>query len=213
MTRYPVAWRMTLNNCLHRASRRVSFHRTRFLPIVFTLTVMLWSCPPGLFGHSQWPTDEKNQPSLAREIHQQLLTLPFYSVFDVITFSLDGRKVTLSGEVLRPTLKVHAEAAIKSIEGIDTVINQIEVLPNSTSDNELRRGIYRAIFEDPTLAVYAVQTVPAIHIIVKNGNVTLEGAVRLQSDKNLAGLWASKLANVASVKNNLIVRSNRNAGE
>lgn len=150
---------------------------------------------------------------LARQIHQQLLMLPFYSVFDTITFSLDGKKVTLTGQVLRPTLRAHAEAAIKSIEGVDVVIDQIEVLPTSTTDNELRRAIYRSIFEDPALAAYAVQAVPPIHIIVKNGNVTLEGAVKSVADKNLAAVRAGSVANVAGMKNNLSVQARRNSTE
>lgn len=150
---------------------------------------------------------------LARQIHQQLLMLPFYSVFDTITFSLDGKKVTLTGHVLRPTLRADAEAAIKSIEGVDVVIDQIEVLPTSTTDNELRRAIYRSIFEDPALAAYAVQAVPPIHIIVKNGNVTLEGAVKSVADKNLAAVRAGSVANVAGMKNNLSVQARRNSTE
>lgn len=150
---------------------------------------------------------------LARQIHQQLLMLPFYSVFDTITFSLDGKKVTLTGQVLRPTLRADAEAAIKSIEGVDVVIDQIEVLPTSTTDNELRRAIYRSIFEDPALAVYAVQAVPPIHIIVKNGNVTLEGAVKSVADKNLAAVRAGSVVNVAGIKNNLSVQARRNSTE
>lgn len=143
--------------------------------------------------------------ALSREIHHQLLVLPFYSVFDSISFSLQGGRVTLTGQVLRRALKEHAEAAVKSIEGVTVVVNQIEILPASASDDDLRDSVYRSIYEDPTLARYAVQNIPPIHIVVENGNVTLEGSVESASDKKLASVRAASGSNVHSVKNNLIV--------
>ena len=157
--------------------------------------------------------DTKSAPSLAREIRHQIAALPFYSVFDSIAFTLDGKKVTLTGQVLRPMLKRHAEEAIKTLEGVDVVVDQIEVLPNSATDDELRRGIYRAVFEDPELAPYAAQASPPIHIVVKNGSVTLEGTVKSMADKNLAGMRASGVANVVGVKNNLAVHTAGAMGE
>jgi hyperosmotically inducible protein len=150
---------------------------------------------------------EDNYPtSLSREIHHQLLMLPYYSVFDAIAFAVDGSKVTLTGQVVRPTLKTEAEATVKSLEGVLTLVNKIEVLPASPADDELRRSVYRAIFEDSTLAHYAIKAVPPIHIIVKNGNVALEGRVDSVSDKNLAAARARGVAGVHSVENNLVVQ-------
>jgi hyperosmotically inducible periplasmic protein len=157
--------------------------------------------------------DEKYPSSLAREIHHQLLVLPFYSVFDHIDFSLKGSTVVLNGQVLRPTLKKHAEAAVRSIEGVAVVVNQIELLPASPSDDDLRTAIYRVIFEDPTLARYGIPNVPAIHIVVKNGNVRLEGTVESGSDKDLAASRASAVPKVQSVKNNLVVQPSESAAE
>jgi hyperosmotically inducible periplasmic protein len=157
--------------------------------------------------------DEKRPPSLSREIHHQILVLPFYSVFDSIAFTLDGSKVTLTGQVLRTTLKENAEAAVKSIEGVNVVINHIEVLPVSPTDDDLRRAAYRSLYEDSTLARYAVEALPPIHIIVKNGNVTLEGSVNSESDKTRAGVRAGDAANVISVKNNLLVQPKGGAAE
>ena len=150
---------------------------------------------------------------LAREVHHQLLMLPFYSVFDNIGFSLEGNKVTLYGQVLRWSLKKNAEAEIRSIEGVDVVVNRIEVLPTLASDDELRRSIYRSIFEDSTLARYAVQAVPSIHIIVKNGEVALEGTVGSVGDKNLATRRTTAVANIRSIKNNLVVQTKAGGGE
>jgi len=156
---------------------------------------------------------EKYPSALAREIHHQLLVLPFYSVFDNIEFGLKGGNVTLTGQVVRRSLKANAEAAVKSIEGVAVVVNQIEVLPANPEDDDLRTAIYRAIFEDSTLARYAIRAVPPIHIIVKNGDVTLEGAVESTSDKTLAAARAAKAANVQSVKNNLLVQTKPDAGQ
>jgi hyperosmotically inducible protein len=158
------------------------------------------------------PQDEKKQRSeakyrekLAKEVRHQLVMLPWYSVFDNLAYQVDGDKVTLFGQVTRPTLKSDAEAAVKSIEGVASVVNNIEVLPLSPMDDQLRRAVFRAIYGDSGLPRYSVQAVPSIHIIVKNGNVTLEGVVDNESDKNLANLRANQVPNVFSVKNNLVV--------
>lgn len=164
-------------------------------------------------GKKQQKSEEAYLTPLSREIHHQLLLLPFYSVFDNLNFSVKGSMVTLSGQVVRPTLKAHAEAAVKSIEGVGGVVNQIEILPFSPADDDLRNTVYRAIFEDPALARYAVASLPPIHIIIKNGNVTLEGSVASAGDKNLAAARAGGVANVLSVKNNLLVQANGSAGE
>lgn len=146
------------------------------------------------------------EPQLSHEIRHQLYVLPYYSVFDYVAFRLDGTTVTLTGYVLRPTLRANAEAAVKSLEGVASVQNLIEVLPKSPSDYDARRAVYRAIFEDSTLQKYAASEVPAVHIILRNGEVTLEGAVATDAEKNLASARASSVSGVSAVKNNLSVR-------
>ena len=153
---------------------------------------------------------EKYEEGLAREVRHQLTVLPYVSVFDHIAFTLNGNDVTLMGQVVRRTLKTAAEAAVKSIEGVGTVVNQIEELPASAGDDDLRRAVYRAIYEDPVLSRYAVDELPSIHIIVKNGGVTLEGQVESEADKNRALVRAGFVANVSGVKNNLVVRPKEN---
>jgi hypothetical protein len=154
---------------------------------------------------------EKYAEGLAREVRHQLTVLPYVSVFDHIAFTLNGNNVTLTGQVVRHTLKTEAEAAVKSIEGVGTVINQIEELPASAGDDDLRRAVYRAIYEDPVLSRYAVDELPSIQIIVKNGGVALEGQVESAADKNRATVRAGFVANVSSVKNNLLVRPKENS--
>ena len=152
--------------------------------------------------------ETKSNQNLVREVRHQLLLLPYYSVFDNLAFKVDGDRVTLEGQVTRPTLKSEAEAAVKSIEGISGVTNNIEVLPPSPMDDQLRRALYHAIYGDPALSKYGWSALPSIHIIVKNGHVSLEGVVDSEADKNLAGLRANSVPNVFEVKNNLVVNSN-----
>jgi hyperosmotically inducible periplasmic protein len=151
--------------------------------------------------------ERKMQENLTREVRHQLLLLPYYSVFDNLMFKVDGDKVTLLGQVVRPTLKSDAEAAVKGIEGVASLDNQIEVLPVSPMDDQLRRAVYRALYTDASLSKYGWSALPSIHIIVKNGHVTLEGVVDSESDKNLANLRANGVPNVFSVTNNLNVAS------
>ncbi|MFI5097621.1 MAG: BON domain-containing protein [Candidatus Acidiferrales bacterium] len=148
---------------------------------------------------------EKSTEGLAREVRHQLTVLPYVSVFDHIAFTLNGNDVTLTGQVVRHTLKTEAQAAVQSLEGVGSVVNQIEELPASASDDELRRAVYRAIYEDPLLSRYAVDELPSIHIIVKNGNVALEGQVESEADKSRGTVRAGFVANVAGVRNNLLV--------
>ncbi len=154
-------------------------------------------------------SEEKYRERLSKEVRHQLVMLPWYSVFDNLAYQVEGDKVILSGQVTRPTLKSDAEAAVKGIEGVSSVVNKIEVLPLSPMDDQLRRAVFRAIYGENGLSRYAVQAVPSIHIIVKNGNVTLEGVVDNESDKNLANLRANQVPNVFSVKNNLRVAASK----
>lgn len=140
--------------------------------------------------------------AIAREVRHELLTLPFYTVFDDLTFREDRGMVTLMGQVTRPILRHDAEAAVQRIEGVKRVDNQIEVLPLSASDDRMRLEEYAAIYGDAELNHYAVRSVPPIHIIVKNGNVTLEGTIDSADDKALA---FSSVRGVVSVTDHLRV--------
>jgi osmotically-inducible protein OsmY len=153
-------------------------------------------------------SDERSsvaQRKLAKEIRHELVMLPYYNVFDNLAFKVDGNKVTLLGQVVRPTLKSDAERVVKSVEGVESVDNKIEVLPVSPNDDRLRIALFRAIYGHPALQRYSIQSVPPIHIIVKNGHVSLEGVVASQSDKNIAGIQANSVPGVFSVTNNLRV--------
>ena len=141
------------------------------------------------------------------KIRKELVTLPFYNVFDNLAFQVNGDEVTLFGQVTRPTLKSSAENVVKRIEGIARVNNRIEVLPLSPYDDRLRLALFRAIYSYPGLDRYALGAIPGIHIIVNNGNVRLEGVVAREMDRNIANLRANGVSGVFSVENNLRVSS------
>ncbi len=154
---------------------------------------------------------DRGQPSarseerITREVRHELLMLPYFDVFDYIAFKVNGGTVTLLGQVVRPSLKSDAENAIKHIEGVEKVDNQIEVLPPSPMDDGLRIRLYRAIYGYPALEKYALGVQKPMRIIVKNGRVSLEGVVDSEADKNLAGLRANSVPGIFSVTNNLQV--------
>lgn len=142
---------------------------------------------------------------LNKEVRHELVMLPYVDVFDNLAYRVDGDSVTLLGQVTRPISKSDAENVVKGIEGVGRVDNQIEVLPLSQNDTRLRRSLYRAIYGYPSLNRYALPVLKPIRIIVKNGNVTLEGVVANEADRNIVNLRAHGVHGVFSVTNNLRV--------
>lgn len=147
----------------------------------------------------------KSQERIVKEVRHELLMLPYFGVFDYIAFKVDGYNVTLLGQVVLPVTKSDAENAVKHIEGVDKVDDQIEVLPPAPMDDRLRRRLFRAIYGYPALERYALGVQKPIRIIVKSGHVTLEGVVDSDGDKNLAGIRANGVPGTFSVTNNLQV--------
>lgn len=144
---------------------------------------------------------------LVREIRHELLTLPWYGVFDWLEGNVtpDGR-VVLRGWVVRPTTKSDAEARIKDIEGVSQVQNEIQVLPLSPNDDRIRRAVYRTLFNgNSQIFRYALGANPSIHIIVNNGRVTLKGIVSSEADRNFANIKARGVPGVFEVRNELVV--------
>ena len=147
----------------------------------------------------------KGYDRFVKEIRHELVMLPYYGVFDNLAYSVNGYNVTLMGQVTRPTLKSDAERVVKDIEGVQSVTNNIEVLPLSPNDDRIRMAVYRAIYGDTALNRYALNAVPPIHIIVKNGQVILEGVVANEGDKNIANIRANGVSGVFGVTNHLQV--------
>ena len=138
-------------------------------------------------------------------IRKQLAKLPYYGVFDNLGFEVNGNTVVLYGQVIRPTTRREAERRVSKMEGVDRVINRIQVLPASSFDDSIRRRVYNAVFRTGGLYRYAMGANPSIHIIVNKGRVTLEGFVSSQMDSQLAYTAANGVSGVFAVTNNLRV--------
>lgn len=182
---------------------------TRILSLLVTLGIAApWAGAgpnPGAPQPDRVRNDAKYQAWLTNQVRHQLVMLPYYSVFDNLEYKVEGNRVILLGQVVRPVLKSDAEAAVKKIEGVSSVDNRIEVLPLSSFDDRIRRAEFRAIYSNAMLSRYAIQPVPPIHIIVKGGHVTLEGLVASEADRNVAYIKANGVPGVFSVSNNLHV--------
>ena len=170
------------------------------------LLVLLVAFPTLTFSQVQFGSPA--QARIQKEVRHELLMLPYSGVFDNIEYRVDGESVTLFGDVTRPTLKSDAENVVKRIEGVQQVVNKIEVLPPSPIDDQLRLALYRAIYGFPALEKYALGVQKPIRIIVKNGHAVLEGVVDNETDKNLAGVRANTVPGIFSVTNNLRVVPN-----
>jgi hyperosmotically inducible protein len=180
-------------------------HRIRQIALI-TLLITFWAHLSAQAGTTHSAQANNN---LIREIRHELVTLPFYDVFDWLEGEVrpDGT-VILRGEVLRPTTKSSAEARVKKIEGVERVINEIEVLPVSPSDDRLRLALYYKLFsQDSPLFRYSHRAVPPIHIIVKNGRATLKGVVATEQDKQIAYMRAREVPGLFEVKNELRVEN------
>jgi len=181
-----------------------------FLKSASTLIVLVaaFLMPPASAQKTSRPSPKFTQ-RVEKQIRHEILMLPYYNEFDVIGFKLDGYNVTLLGRVVHATLKSDAEHAIKKIEGVEKINNQIEVLPPSPFDDRLRLELFRAIYGYPALQRYGVGSNRPIHIIVDHGHVTLEGVVDNTADRNIANIRANQVPGVFSVTNNLQVPSRR----
>ncbi len=139
----------------------------------------------------------------ADKVRKKLVTLPFYGIFDNLAYEIEGSTVTLYGQVVRASTRKDAERRIAKIEGVEQVINRIQVLPVSGFDDSIRVRTFRAIFRTAGLFRYAQGANPSIHIIVNRGHVTLEGVVANRMDSQLAYMAANQVSGVFSVTNNL----------
>jgi hypothetical protein len=177
--------------------------------MILGLVVVLGLPIAGYSQNLDHPQDrqERQTAALKDEVRHQLVMLPYFSVFDWLEaqVSPDGT-VTLMGEVTQPILKSDAEKSIKRLESATSVVNKIEVLPLSNMDDQIRGAVYRAIYmNDSPLFKYALRSVGPIHILVKNGHVTLKGIVANSGDKQLAYMAANSVPGVFSVENQLKV--------
>jgi hyperosmotically inducible protein len=177
--------------------------------IKFTVALALVCVFNPVAAHKTFAAAPVQTAKIIREVRHELVTLPYYGVFDWLEFVVQpDNTVVLRGQVLRPTTKSDAENRVEDIEGVSRVVNEVEVLPLSPSDDRLRRALYRAIYgSNSPLFRYAVQAVPPIHIVVRNGRATLKGIVANKSDANLAYIRARGVPGLFDVKNELKIES------
>lgn len=142
---------------------------------------------------------------IERQVYKQIIKLPYYGVFDNIAYRVDGDTVTLYGKVLQPTTRRSAERVVEKIAGVETVVNNIEVLPLSNFDDSIRLRTLRTFQNGGSLYRYFTGASPSVKIIVDRGNITLEGYVANRGDYNLMNILAKGVPGAFSVKNNLIV--------
>jgi hyperosmotically inducible periplasmic protein len=197
---------------------------------VFLLCVVLGGIAVPISARSKAPG------STVDDIRHELLQLPYYGVFDFLAFNYNKGTVTLMGFAYRPTLKTDAARAVKRAPGVDNVVDKIEELPVSLSDDDIRWKTYYKIYGDPFLSRYhpgggmlwghnhqfgrGLRAMgpaafpgyePAgdypIHIIVKNGRIALYGVVDSEADKNVAGIRAHEVPGAFGVDNFLVVEN------
>ena len=183
-----------------------------FLPLALSLflisAISVWGQQAAKSSQSS-AADQRMQDRISREVFHELVMLPQLTIFDNLSYKVAGGTVTLMGQVRNAVLKDEASSAVKHIEGVEKVDNQIQILPPSPNDDRIRRQVARAIFNDDRLFPYSMGSVPPIHIVVNGGHVALEGVVNSQGDKNAAGIRANSVPGVFSVQNNLRVESSK----
>ena len=177
------------------------------------------------YNPNTWSQEDATR--IVQQVRHELLSLTNYGVFDSLSFGIQGKTIVLKGYASRPTLKKDAERAVKKIDGVAGVVNQIVVLPNSPNDDSIRVGVYRRVYGNAVLRKYTGSPVGfgqfpsiaraaggitmdppqgyhAIHIIVNRGHVILTGVVNNESDANIAGMQANSTPGAFSVDNDLL---------
>src|ERR1051325_8298134 len=156
--------------------------KEKVIAILAVLTITVSGALAASSGPGQGLTEKK--------VRKELVTLPYYGVFDNLAYKVEGDTVTLYGQVVRPTTRKDAERRVRKIEGVDRVVNNIQVLPVSGVDNTIRVRTYRTRARTGGLYLYFLGATPSIHTIVNRGNVTLEGVVSNRMDSQLAYITA-----------------------
>jgi hyperosmotically inducible protein len=172
----------------------------RMLALAATVVIATSAAVAAPKGGSE--TDEGYQ-QLSKQVRHELVMLPYFGVFDNLAYKIEGNTVTLYGQVVRPSTRTDAERRVAKIKGVERVVNRIEVLPLSSFDDSVRYSTYRALARTGGLYRYLMGTNPSIHIIVNNGQLTLEGVVANKADKDLANIVARGVPGAFSVTNNL----------
>ena len=149
--------------------------------------------------------DDVTEKQILEKARHEILMYYAYGIFDNINLAAQGDKLMVSGQVTEPFKKSDIGNFLTRVRGVAEVENHLEVLPLSTFDDSLRLAVARAIYGDPFFVHYAARSLPPIHIVVKNGNVALEGAVATKLDSAKAEMAARTAGLSFAVVNNLRV--------
>lgn len=196
---------------MDKGKKEMNSTMKKMLAVVATLLIATSAAvaAPKTFDGSE----SQSYQQVSRKVRKELVTLPYFGVFDNLAYKIEGNTVTLYGQVVRPSTRKDAERRVAKIEGVERVVNQIEVLPLSSFDDSVRISTYRALARTGGLYRYLMGTNPSIRIIVNRGNVTLEGVVANSGDRNLANIVANGVSGAFSVTNNLRTDRELNEGE
>ncbi len=180
-------------------------HKSR-IHLVLLLAVISFSA---IGASAQNYSGGKPDKTVEQQVFKKILGLPRYEVFDHIAFQINGGTVILTGKVYNAINKSSAENAVKRIDGVTSVVNNIEVLPPSPFDDRIRAETYRALNNSGGLSRYFWEVNPSVRIIVDHGRTSLEGFVSNRGDYNLMNVIARGVFGAFSVENNLVVDSGK----
>jgi hyperosmotically inducible protein len=182
---------------------------SRIKNLIFTLIAVFAITASGAFAASPIKNDTPQLSNIEKKVRKELISASWDGVFDNLAFEVNGSTVTLYGQVYRPITRSRAEKFVKDVNGIEQVINKIEVLPLSGFDDRIRVQAVSSVNSTAGLYRYLLGTNPSLRIIVRNGHVTLEGMVSDETDKRLAFFAVNSIPGVFSVTNNLRTERSR----
>ncbi len=201
---------MKTNLTLFAVRSAVSSAMRKMMLALVAAVMFLGSVAPSVRAQAPWSSRHSASAAdrqLSEAVYRELMDLPFFTVFDNLQYRVNGTEVTLYGQTANTRLVSDARKFVEQIPNVTRVNDQIELLPQSRFDDRIRHDEFRAIYSHPVLQKYGEGTYPSIHIIVKNGHVTLVGEVNNQLDKQVAGTRAAQVRYVFSVENQLNVRT------
>ncbi len=172
--------------------------------IVFTIAIMAVSF---MSVNAQSFSNDASATAIGQEVHKRILRLPRYELYDHIGFEVNGDTVTLNGKVRNAINKNDAEGSVKRISGVNRVINNIEVLPLSGFDDQIRRNLTQRLANTAGLSGYLWPVNPPVRLVVDRGHITLEGKVRSRGDYNMMNIAANTVPGSFTVTNNLVIEN------
>jgi hyperosmotically inducible protein len=144
---------------------------------------------------------------VAERVASAIRKYPYYTVFDWVTGNVKDGVVTLEGSVHFPGNKDDYSRIAAKVPGVARVVNDLNVLPNSPFDDQLRIAAARAIYRDPSFLNLAIQPNPPVHIVVKNSKIDLEGMVTNKMERQMAETEVRSRTMAFAVVNNLSTES------